>query len=142
MPDGVTVINVNYVDNGEKISQPLKFKGEFGFKIDGREYKTNNGQVYESKTGKTVRNIDLPKTLAYQFIGMANTAELAQDYTFSEKDMKEAKQYFSYASGDNTRINSIMGTEVTSGFKDGGASYNNGVYSTQYRYNVSIWQIK
>ncbi len=142
MPDGITTIIVNYVDDGKKVSQPLKFKGNFGFKIDGREYRTNNGQVYETRTGNTVKNLDLPKALAYQFIGMSNTAELAADYTFSEKDMKDAKQYFSHASNDNTRINTIMGYEVTRGVKNGGASYNNGVYSTQYRHNVSIWQTK
>ena len=84
----------------------------------------------------------MPEKAAKQFIGMSNTAELAQDYTFSKKDMNDAETYFSYGSNDNTRINSILGSGVTKGFQNGYAKYQDGVYSTHYKNDVSVWMNK
>ena len=140
MADPLTTLKVNYSDNGQNVSRTIKFKGNFGFNLDGKEFQAKNGHVYD-KEGKLVQGLKMPKEAAYQFIGMSNTAELAKDYTFSSKDMNEAKTYFSY-DNDNTRINSILGSEVTKGVSNGYAKYNNDTYSTHYNHNISVWQIK
>lgn len=141
MTEPLTSLKVFYNDNGKNASRTLKFKGNFGFNLDGKKYEARDGHVYNSN-GKPVEGLKMEKALAYQFIGMSNTAELAQDYTYSEKDMNDAKTYFSGYNNNNTRINSIVGEAVTKDFKNGGAKYKNGIYTTDYKHTVSVWQIK
>lgn len=141
MADPVTSLKVFYSNSGKSASQTIRFKGNFGFNIDGKEFKAENGHVYD-KNGKPVQGLKLPEKAAKQFIGMSNTAELAQDYTFSKKDINEAEAYFSYGSNDNTRINSILGSGVTKGIQNGYANYKDGVYSTHYNNHVSVWMNK
>ena len=140
MTTPVTTLKVYYDDKGKSVSKTITFKGNFGFSLDGKKYKAENGNVY-NEDGKLIQGLKMPLKMAHQFIGMSNTAEMAQDYTFSEKDITDAQKYFSTYNKDNTRINSIVGA-ASDGFKNGYASYQNGKYISQYRNTVSVWQIK
>ncbi len=150
-PTTVTSLKVYYSDGGQSASKTLKFKGNFGFSLGGRQYKVNEGHVYDSN-GKPVQGLKMPKTMAYQFIGMSNTAEVAsnaaRDYTYAPSDMKTAEEKFSY--GGNSVLSSlIVGTGATKGVKNGYANYHQtqtqdgakrNEYSTNYHHRVSVWQ--
>lgn len=140
MTTPITSLKVCYNESGNAVSKTIKFKGNFGFSLNGEQYKAENGHVY-NKDGKLIQGLKMPLEMAHQFIGMSNTAELAQDYTFSSKDMKDAETYFSHYNKDNTRINSIVGA-ASEGFQNGYAKYSDGTYTTNYKNTVSIWQTK
>ena len=79
---GEASIPVYYQKNGQKHRKDVKFKGDFGFQINDRKYTVKNGQVYNQYNQK-LKSISKDAAVAYQFIGMSNTAESAKDYTFS-----------------------------------------------------------
>ena len=91
---GEASIPVYYQKNGQKYRKDVKFKGDFGFQINDRKYTVKNGQVYNQYNQK-LNCISKDAAVAYQFIGMSNTAESAKDYTFSIKDISNVleKQY-------------------------------------------------
>lgn len=150
----VTSIPVKYYDNGVK-KKEIRFKGNFGFDINGKKYYTNNGKVYDSNN-KEVKVLELSKSVAYQFIGMSCTAENARDYTYSEKDLNEAKNDYQRSySHSQERVNGILLSDYRSmtvigngagRVLEGSTKYQKDVYSTQYESNengqvstVSIW---
>ena len=146
----VTSLKVYYTENGKNVSRTIRFLGNFGFNLErqnsnggtlqAKQFKVKDGHVYDSN-GKLVQGLKMPKEMAYQFIGMSNTAELASDYTYSAKDIEAAKNNFSN-SGNNTLINSILGTGATQGVSNGYAKYEDGRYTTNYHHIVSVWQEK
>jgi hypothetical protein len=149
----ITTLKVSYQENGAQKSRNIKFKGNFGFSLDGSIYTVKDGKVLDPK-GKAVTELnDLARGLAYQLIGMSCTAESARDYTYSEKDMKAAASF-----DDNEKLNSQTPLDrqaaATIGTGAGSlveAFYNDddGKYTTWYKNKdinftteVSIWQIK
>ena len=159
-PTTVTSLKVYYSDGGQTLSKTIRFKGNFGFSLDRqnsngaslqkREYKVKDGHVYDSN-GKLVQGLKMPKAMAYQFIGMSNTAEVnahtGRDYTYTASDMTTANEKFSYG-GNSALINAIVGSGATSGVQKGYANYRQegeeenkkNVYSTNYHHRVSVWQ--
>ena len=146
----ISTIRVNYKENNQNKTRDIKFKGNFGFSLDGSSFTVKDGKVTDNN-GKEVTELDLVRGLAYLLIGMSCTAESARDYTYSEKDMKAAASF-----EDNERLNSQTALDrqaaATIGTGAGSlveAFYNNGKYTTLYKnkdFNytseVSIWQIK
>ena len=148
----ITSLNVKYQEYGQQKNREIKFKGNFGFSLDGNNYTVKDGKVFDSN-GKVVSELNMIRGLAYQLIGMSCTAESARDYTYSEKDMKAAASF-----EDNERLNSQTALDrqaaATIGTGAGSlveAFYNDddGKYTTWYKNKdinftteVSIWQIK
>jgi len=150
----ISSVVVKYQENNQTKSREVKFKGNFGMNIDGKQYHTQNGRLFDSN-GKAVTELDLPKGTAYQFIGMSCTAESARDYTYSEKDIKQAeydqaRQHYEYRTQNglpypDVRTTNIIGTGAGGAVVPNSTTCENGVYSTQYRESsgyvskVSIW---
>lgn len=147
----ISTVRVSYPENNTTKSRDVKFKGNFGFRIDAREYYTKDGKVYDSNN-KEVTNLDLPRGTAYQFIGMSCTAESARDYTYSQKDIKAAEQDYksnSTISGVSlleARAASVIGIGAGKVVNGSTIFTSNGEYETQYKSNdtghistVSVW---
>ena len=154
----IASVTVKYTEDGSTKKRDIKFKGNFGFKIDGKTYRVENGRVLNEK-GQEVNAFRMPTATAYQFIGMSHCAESAADDTYSAKDIAEAQAYhddsygFSRATQNNIpladahSINIIgngAGKVVT-----GSTQVKDGVYTTQYISNstgkvstVSVWLAK
>ena len=142
MAEPVTSLRVYYTDkSGKEVYKSVKFKGNFGFNLDNQKYEARNGHVYYENTNNHVKGIRMPKDMAYMFIGMSNTGELVKDYTFSEKDMKDAKEYYSKGREDNTRTNSIVGTDIAKGYNVHPNYNKDGKYTmNSNKHSVSVWQ--
>ena len=148
----ITSIKVNYQEGNQNKSRDIKFKGNFGFNLDGSIYTVKDGKITD-KNGKEVTELNLARGLAYQFIGMSCTAESARDYTYSVKDINQASSDYNSGTTVNdvpllkTRAASVVGTgagRVTH------ADCNDGIYRTDYQHadyknintSVSVWLIK
>lgn len=117
-------LTVIWQENGQIKHKTIKFLGDFGFSVNGKTYKTKDGQVYD-QDNNPIQALDLPKREAYQLIGMSNTAEQAKDYTFTRKDIDAAIK--------NNNIQRILGTGVGKLFS---ASSKDGKYTTECGYTT------
>jgi hypothetical protein len=148
-------VRVHYKEDGSLKTKTIKFKGNFGFSLDGKQYKTQNGSVYNAQ-GQKVAAITMPRATAYQFIGMSNNAELAYDLTYSEKDIKQAQYDHEQTYGSrqlkvsgvpyaDTKSATIIGKGAGK-VVEGSTQCEKGVYTTKYKskddkkvHTVSIW---
>ena len=146
---GEASIPVYYERNGQKYKKDVKFKGNFGFQINDRKYTVKNGQVYNQYNQK-LKCISKDAAVAYQFIGMSNTAESAKDYTFSIKDIQQAAadQKSNIKGQADKRTRTTIGTEVCTSI-DGKTTCDGTKFTTQCKDNVtgrvntvSIWTLK
>ena len=54
MADPVTSLKVFYTDSGKSTSKTIRFKGNFGFNIDGKEFKAET-VMYTTKMANLFR---------------------------------------------------------------------------------------
>ena len=153
--DSISSVRIHYKENGQLQTKTLNFKGNFGFSLDGKKYSTKNGMVYNDK-GKAVCAITMPRSMAYQFVGMSSNAESAYDLTYSEKDLNAAKHNHEVTYGSRQlKISGVPYADAQSAsiigrgagkVVPGSTKYEDGVYSTQYKSKdngrvstVSVW---
>ena len=148
-PISETSIPVYYTMNGKQEKKDLKFKGNFGFNINGKKYTAKNGKVYNEKN-QPLKSITKTAAEAYQLIGMSNTADSYKDYTFSQKDIQQAAtdQESNCVGQSDRRSRTTIGTAACKSI-DGKTKCENGVFTTMCRDNktgttnvVSVWMIK
>ena len=154
--EGVTVL---YLKDGQKTSKTLKFKDNFTMNINGKRYFTDSGHVYDLKTNEEIKTFDFANNndnaTAYQLLGMSCTAESARDYTFSKKDIDEARRDSldkSICDDGITKSDRRSASVIGNGAGNvimGATTFEDGIYTTEYRSKangqisqISIWLTK
>lgn len=147
----IASLNVKYSENGVEKNRVIKFKGNFGFSLDGVQYTVKNGQVYNSNN-EVETELDLARGLAYQLIGMSCTNGSERDYTYTSEDISQAEKD-KRSKRDDCENDLFMRAKTTIGYGAGNVTYADVVdnkYTTHYKhkdYNnittgVSIWTMQ
>ena len=124
---------VKWKENDKNKERNIKFVGNYGFKVNGQTYTVKNGNVYNSD-GKKISTLVLEENDAYQLVGMSNFAEGAKDYTFSEKELSQARleagtQGVSYC---NRKLSLALGSKIAGPLADQASLYyKNGVFTSE-----------
>ena len=124
---------VKWKENDKNKERNIKFVGNYGFKVNGQTYTVKNGNVYNSD-GKKISTLVLEEHDAYQLVGMSNFAEGAKDYTFSEKELSQARseagtQGVSYC---NRKLSLALGSKIAGPLADQASLYyKNGVFTSE-----------
>ena len=154
---GIAQVTIKYGNE----SKVLKFNGNFGFQLGNKKYKVQNGVVM-TESGNRVTSLKMSKAMAYQLLGMSNTAyESEKSYTFDSNDFmalnQEAQSSHLSANGEteplfayNTKMR--IGNGIDADKKDVKFNEKENKFSTSYQYkgdsgknrisNVSIWKTK
>ena len=152
-------VTVKYIKDGVKTSKTLRFEGNLTLEINGVKYYSSGGHLYNMKTNEEILCFNYDNkddnAKAYQLLGMSCTAESAKDYTFSIKDIDEARtDSNNEAIGEDGTTKSDRRSASVIGNGAGkviitGKSYIDDKYTTKYKSHdtgktstISIWLTK
>jgi len=128
--------------------KPMKFSGNFGFKINNQEFTTKDGRVFNSN-GKPMRALNMPEYIAEHFFAMSAMGDDNQDNTFSKRDIEYAND-LQCGSSNGTNSRADVRLRTLTGPKGkvqlGKTVVENGVFSSQYKSKetgristISVW---
>ena len=125
--DRNATLTVKWDEAGKCKTREVKFIGNYGFSINNTNYTVKNGKIFD-KNNQEIKELKLDKKVAYQFIGMSCTAESARDYTYTEKDFKEANYCCNYPNPNYEKIARAIGSGADNLIK---AEYDGTKYTTE-----------